>query len=159
MVTLSHLYIKTDATKLAIFKLSDWIGLIYWTHILQCETQERHAQYFDSFVCSGKSKVKVNSLIYCSTFSVFFTIFTPLSFQVKSQTNLYFNYKKSMANSLVRHICPRIRINSVHNTIVHAFKNVLATRKSSTNMVNLSERESKSDHLATRNTMSQKASR
>ena len=52
-----------------------------------------------------------------------------------------------MANTLVRHICPRIRVNTVHNTIVHAFKNVLATRKSSTNMVNLSERESTTDHL------------
>ena len=31
------------------FKLSDWIYVINWTHLLQ---SERHAQYFDSFVCS-----------------------------------------------------------------------------------------------------------
>ena len=70
------------------FKLSDWIGLINWAHLLQ---SERHVQYFDSFVWSGLIKVKINFLIYCSTFSVFFTIFTPLSFQVRSQLNLHFN--------------------------------------------------------------------
>ena len=46
---------------------------------------ERHVQYFDSFVC-------FNSLIYCSTFSIFFTIFTPLSFQVRGQFNLHFYF-------------------------------------------------------------------
>ena len=53
------------------FKLSDWIGLINWTHLLQ---SERHVQCFDTFVCSGVIKVKINFLIYCSTLSVFFTI-------------------------------------------------------------------------------------
>ena len=85
MTTLSHLYIHTDATELAItFKLSDWIGVINWTHLLQ---SERHAGYFDIFVCSRVFTVKNNSLIYCSTLSVF----TPLSFQVRSQINLNFN--------------------------------------------------------------------
>ena len=55
---------------------------------------ERHVQYFDTFVCLGVIKVKINSLIYCSTFSVCFTIFTPLSFQVRSQFNLHFNSAK-----------------------------------------------------------------
>ena len=63
------------------------IGL-EWTHLLQ---SERHVQFFESFVCSGVIKVKINSLIYCSTVSVFFTIFTPLSFQVGSKFNLHFN--------------------------------------------------------------------
>ena len=67
------------------FKLSDWIVLINWPHLLQFE---RHVQKFDSFVCSGVIKVKINSLIFWSTFSVFFTIFYPLSFQVRSQFNL-----------------------------------------------------------------------
>ena len=70
------------------FKLSDLIGVINWTHLLQ---SERHVQYFDSFVCSEVIKVKINSFIYCSTVSVFFTIFTPLSYQVRSQFNLHFN--------------------------------------------------------------------
>ena len=70
------------------FKFSDWIGLINWTHLLQ---SERHVQYIDSFVCSVVIKVKINSLIYCSTVTVFFTIFTPLSFEVRSQFNLHFN--------------------------------------------------------------------
>ena len=89
MTTVSHLCINTGASELAMhFKLSDWISLINRTHLLQSET---HVQYFDSFVCSGVIKVKINSFIYCSTFSVFFTIFTPLSFQVRSQFNLHFN--------------------------------------------------------------------
>ena len=50
MTTLSHLYIHTDATELAnTFKLSDWIGVINWSHLLQ---SERHARYYNSFVCS-----------------------------------------------------------------------------------------------------------
>ena len=89
ITTVSQLTINTGASELAMHcKLSDWISLINWTHLLQSET---HVQYFDSFVCSGVIKVKINSLIYCSTFSVFFTIFTPLSFQVRSQFNLHFN--------------------------------------------------------------------
>ena len=57
MTTLSHLYNYTDATELAIhLKLSDWIGVINWTHLLQ---SERHAQYFDSFVCPRVFKVKI----------------------------------------------------------------------------------------------------
>ena len=31
-------------------------------------------------------KVEIIALIYCSTFSVFFTIFTPLSYKARSQT-------------------------------------------------------------------------
>ena len=71
MTTLLHLFINTGAPDLAN-AFSDWIGLINWTHLLQ---SKRHVQYFDSFVC-GVIKVKINSLIYCSTFSVFFTTFT-----------------------------------------------------------------------------------
>ena len=56
MTTPSHLYIHTDATELAnTFKLSYWIGVINWTHLLQ---SERHAKYFDSCVCSRVFKVK-----------------------------------------------------------------------------------------------------
>ena len=56
MTTLSHLYIHRDASELAnTFKLSDWIGVLNWTHLFQ---SERHAQYFDSFVCSRAFKVK-----------------------------------------------------------------------------------------------------
>ena len=89
MTSVSHLCINTGTSELAMhFKLSDWISLINWTHLLQSEI---HVQYFDSFVCSVVIKVKIDSLIYCSTLSVFFTIFTPLSFQVRSQFNLHFN--------------------------------------------------------------------
>ena len=48
MTTLSHLYIHTEASELAInFNIIDWIGVINWTHLLQ---SERHARHFDSFV-------------------------------------------------------------------------------------------------------------
>ena len=59
MVTLSHLYINTDATKLAIFKLSDLIGLIYWTHILQCETQSDMPSILTALFVLGKVKLKL----------------------------------------------------------------------------------------------------
>ena len=88
MTTVSYLCINTSASELAMhFKLCDWINLINWTHLLQSET---HVQYFDSFVCSGIIKVKINSLINCSTITVFFSIITPLSFQVRRQFNLHF---------------------------------------------------------------------
>ena len=62
MTTVSHLCINTGASELAMqFQLSDWISLINWTHLLQSET---HVQYFDSSVCSGVIKVKINSVIY-----------------------------------------------------------------------------------------------
>ena len=65
MTTLLHLYTNTDATELTNtfkglhFKLSDWIGVINWTHLLQ---SERNAQYYDSFVCSRVFKVKTELL-------------------------------------------------------------------------------------------------
>ena len=60
MTTLSHY--NTDATELAkAFKLSEWIGLINWTRLLQ---SERYDQYVDIFVCSWVIKVKIISLIY-----------------------------------------------------------------------------------------------
>ena len=49
MTTLSHYNI--DATELAkAFKLSDWIGLINWTHLLH---SEGHDQYVDILFVLG----------------------------------------------------------------------------------------------------------
>ena len=81
MTALSNLCINTGATELASalhFKLSDWIGLINWTHHLQ---SERHTQYFDSFVCSGVIKVMV--MIYRALDKLYFQKGTVLIHFVK----------------------------------------------------------------------------
>ena len=79
------------------FKLRDCIGLINYTHFLQ---SERRVQYFDSFVCSGVIKVKINSLIY-SLFSAFFPILTPLSFQVRNQFNLHLSNRAKTNSCMI----------------------------------------------------------
>ena len=55
MTTLSHLCNNTGASELAnAFKLSDWIGVINWTHLPQSVSS-----ILTVFFCSGVIKLKL----------------------------------------------------------------------------------------------------